>query len=367
MLTHTYYPSLGGGIRYKKAVVDYLRERGHKVDVLALNAGNEEPVEQHARGKVFRANPQISTPLSPISISYLKKFQKLAREYDVLLFNFPSPMEEIGEVLFGGSANSARKVAMYHADIVDVKPFSRVYNRMITAPFLRAMDAIIVSSSKVLESSRHLFPHNGKVKVIPFGIDLEEYGRAEPMPSKTYVNEVRILFVGRMSRYKGVDVLLRALACVPAGCLRLVGDGPLKPRFEALVNELGLGERVEFLGKVSDEQLIREYHGADIFVLPSIDAGEAFGYVLIEAMAGRSAIISTELGTGTSYVNQHGETGLVVEPSSVEGLAEALSSLINDHDRRRAMQEAAYRRALEQFDIRRMLRENEAVIIGAVE
>lgn len=365
MLTHTYFPSVGGGIRYKTAVVEHLRQRGHEVDVLALSDGEGTPAEKQSGGQVFRADSQVSTPLAPISFSYLWWYRRLIGNYDALLFNFPSPMEEIGEVVFGNRANGARKVVMYHADIVDAKPFSRIYNRMITMPFLQAMDAILVSSPKVPESSRHLAPHRHKVHVIPFGINLEEYGKPVPCSTKYDKNVVRLLFVGRMARYKGVDVLLRAFAQTDGGRLRLVGDGPLKERLESLAEELGVGDRVEFLGRVSDQRLIEEYHAADVFVLPSTDAGEAFGYVLIEAMAGRNAIISTELGTGTSYVNQHGETGLVVDPNDVIGLADALTFLINAHERRHEMQEAAYMRVSQHFDIHRMLRENEAVITGS--
>lgn len=367
MLTHTYHPSVGGGIRYKKAVVDHLRSRGHQVDVLALNAGGEAKQEVQDGGRIFRATPQIGTPLSPISFSYLLEYGRRVSEYDVLLFNFPSPMEELGQLLHRRRSSRARKVVMYHADIVDAKRFSGVYNRFVTAPFLGTMDAIIVSSPRVRDLSRHLMPHKDRVHVIPFGIDLSEYARPEPMPAKNDANDVRILFVGRMSRYKGIDVLLRAFQSIPGGRLRLVGDGPLRKEMEALAEELAIQDRVDFLGRVSDEQLINEYHDADVFVLPSTDAGEAFGYVLIEAMAGRNAIVSTELNTGTSYVNEHGKTGVVVRPGDVGDLRDALRMLVDDHDRRFEMQEAAHERALEHFTIERMLRQNEAVITGSPE
>jgi rhamnosyl/mannosyltransferase len=133
----------------------------------------------------------------------------------------------------------------------------------------------------------------------------------------------------------------------------------LKSSLEELASSLGLGDRVTFTGFIGDEELLERYHAADVLVLPSIDAGEAFGYVLLEAMICSTAIISTELGTGTSFVNAHGETGLVVRPNDVDALKGALNQLAGDRALLERFRHAARRRVLDHFTIQRMLRETE--------
>jgi rhamnosyl/mannosyltransferase len=135
-----------------------------------------------------------------------------------------------------------------------------------------------------------------------------------------------ILFVGRLVRYKGVDVLLKAMTQAP-GVLCIVGDGYLRGKIEELRASLNLTNRVCLLGRISNNELAKMYEWADILVLPSIDRGEAFGYVLLEAMAHSTALITTELGTGTSWVNVHGETGLVVPPNDPHSLANAIRTI----------------------------------------
>jgi len=93
---------------------------------------------------------------------------------------------------------------------------------------------------------------------------------------------------------------------------------------------LGLTEQVHFLGDVPEETLPALYHAADLYVLPANSRAEAFGVALLEAMAAGLPVISTEIGTGTSYVNIHGETGLIVPPRDPERLAQAIAILLND-------------------------------------
>jgi rhamnosyl/mannosyltransferase len=99
-----------------------------------------------------------------------------------------------------------------------------------------------------------------------------------------------------------------------------------------LVKELGLGNRVFFEGNVPESELPIYYHACDVLVLPSTHKSEGFGIVLLEAMACRKPVVTTELGTGTSYVNRDGETGLVVPPNDPAALAAALNRLVADSE-----------------------------------
>ncbi len=104
-----------------------------------------------------------------------------------------------------------------------------------------------------------------------------------------------------------------------------------------------------------DEDLPAYYAAADLITLPSSWRSEAFGLVLLEAMAAGRAVVCTELGTGTSFVNQHNETGLVVAPGDAQALATAINTLLHDPERRRKLGDNGRRRVTEQFHLERMV------------
>jgi rhamnosyl/mannosyltransferase len=123
---------------------------------------------------------------------------------------------------------------------------------------------------------------------------------------------------------------------VPA-TLVLVGDGPEERGLRTLAREVGVEARVVFAGPVDDTELLAWLAAADVGVLPSTLPSEALGIVLIEMLACGVPAVSTELGTGTSFVNLHGETGLVVPPADPEALAAGLNQLLADEPLRRRM------------------------------
>jgi len=364
MLTHTYYPSIGGGVRYKKAVVDHMRRRGHQVDVLAVSPDRSWSVTPDTRGTVLRVPTLLEANSSAIAPAYPVVFGGMVRGYDLLHFNFPSPMTELALLAHRRPASRARKIVMYHADIVPAKRFSGPYNRMITGPFLQEMDHVIVSSPTVATNSPHLRGLEERVRVVPFGIDPASFAiDAPPSKSGRVGGALSILFVGRLSRYKGIEHLISAIADVP-GRLRIVGDGPLRKGLTDQAARSPARERISFLGRVTDDQLVCEYHAADVLVLPSTDAGEAFGYVLVEAMMCGAALVSTELGTGTSFVNVDGETGAVVPPSNPAAIAAALRRLADDRVLLRRYQDAARERAHRHFHIEHMVRQTEELYLS---
>jgi rhamnosyl/mannosyltransferase len=154
--------------------------------------------------------------------------------------------------------------------------------------------------------------------------------------------------------YKGLQYLLAALPAIAGARLLVVGEGPMRPELERQIAALGLGERVILAGRVPAAQLPGCYRAADLFCLPASERSEAFGLVQVEAMSSGLPVISTELGTGTSYVNQHGESGWVVPPRDPAALAHAANALLADPAERQRLAEGALRRS-EQFDAARMV------------
>jgi len=234
---------------------------------------------------------------------------------------------------------------------------------------LRKVDRILVTSPNYQESSEVLRGLRDKCAVIPFGIDQTRFRTV----SSESVERVRtlygpgpwVLFVGVLRYYKGLNYLLEAIASVHARLL-IVGDGPEGPALRQTAEGLGLGEKVVFVGAVPDSDLPAYYGAASVFCLPSSERSEAFGLVQLEALASGVPIVSTELGTGTSYVNSDGESGLVVPPRDASSLAGALERLVQDNALRQRLSAGARERA-EFFTAARMLADTAALYDDVLE
>jgi rhamnosyl/mannosyltransferase len=197
--------------------------------------------------------------------------------------------------------------------------------------------------------------------VIHFGLDLKRFAATPEVEAEAaawrarYGNRPLLLFVGRLRHYKGVNVLIEAMQQLPDATALIVGIGPMAEEWQQQTQTAGLLDRVHFLGEQSDAAVLALYHAADIFVLPSTNRAETFGIVQLEAMACGCPLICTELGTGTSYVNQNGVTGLVVPPDDPAALAAAVGKLLGDPGQRAKMGSAGLQRAQTEFSIDAML------------
>jgi rhamnosyl/mannosyltransferase len=288
-----------------------------------------------------------STPLSPALIGQIGR-----QRPDITHLHFPYPIGEIGQLLCGRGRPT---VITYHSDVVRQAGILRLYAPVLRQVLARA-DRILVSSPAYRESSPYLRPLAARCTVVPIGIEYDRF--ATPRPDEAARWRARypgplLLFVGRLRYYKGLNYLLAAMVEIPATLL-IAGDGPEAPALRAQAQALGVAGRVHFLGDVAEADLPGLYQAADVFVLPSSRRSEAYGIALLEAMAAGVAVISTELGTGTSWLNRHGETGLVVPPCDPVTLAAALRELLTDEERRRHLAEAAQTRAAA-FDLKRQV------------
>lgn len=245
----------------------------------------------------------------------------------------PYPLSEISWLSASILKSKTRCVITYQSDVVKQKNILRLY-APIMRRVLKSADVIITTSPNYLQTSAYLKPFEPKCRVVPLGIYNESYQHADP----AHVAQIKarypaplILFVGRLRYYKGLNYLLQSMLEVPSPAhLLIIGQGGVEDALHTQYRDLGLSSRVTFLSDVSDADLPAYYNACDIFVLPSAERSEAFGLVLIEAMAAGKAIISTELGTGTSYVNQNGITGLVVPPADATALAKACNYLLTN-------------------------------------
>jgi rhamnosyl/mannosyltransferase len=258
-----------------------------------------------------------------------------------------------------------RLVIWHHSDLVRPWWAPATYGRIQRSLYRRA-DCVIVSSPALVRDSR-LVQCARRVAVIPFGVPLERYRRADP-EQRIRVENIRarfpcplLLFVGRLVYYKGVSVLIEAADRWP-GSIAIVGEGPLEAELRADVERRGLQHRVRFVGRVSDEELPAYFQSCDALVLPSIARTEAFGVVQIEAMAAGRPVISTNLPTGVPWVNRDGVSGLVVSPGDARALGAALERLGSEDALRARLADGARLRADALFARDRMVQSFKTVI-----
>jgi rhamnosyl/mannosyltransferase len=363
-LFKSYYPPTRGGVeQWINEIVHapVFRDAGIGFVVLTA-AGERELVDEMDDGvRVVRAPTVVRASTAPIVPSWSSWIRRL--EPDVIHVHMPNPT---GELALIGSRTSAPIVATYHADVVRRGPLPAAYD-VFAKRFLRRARRITVSSPPLAETTPALRGHADRISVVPFGVEFAAWSERPPLADairERYGPGPLVVLLGRLVHYKGAEVLVEAMREVKATAL-VVGDGPRRAGAEALAAHLGVTDRVVFTGAIDDDERAAYLHAADVFVLPSTNRGEAFGIVQVQAMATGTPSISTEIGTGTSWVNRHGETGLVVPSNDPVALAAAINELLTDDGRRAAMGAAARRRVREELTSERMFDELRRVYEGA--
>ncbi|MDN4057753.1 glycosyltransferase family 4 protein [Massilia sp. YIM B02769] len=348
----TYYPDTVGGIEQviRQMCVGTGR-LGVTNTVLSLSR------EKNLRPIAFEGHTVHRVPLdfeiasNACSVASLGALARLAREADVVHYHFPWPFMDLAHFVA-----RVRKptVVTYHSDIVRQKSLLRLY-QPLKHRFLRSVNAIVASSPNYLASSPVLAQYPDKTRVIPFGLDQTSY--PQPDPAKLAYWRERVgpkffLFVGVLRYYKGLHVLLEAVADTEYPVV-IVGAGPEEAALKAQAARLGL-KNVLFTGAIDEDDKVALLTLAYAMSFPSHLRSEAFGVSLLEgAMVGKP-MISCEIGTGTTYINIDGETGLVVPPGDAAALRAAMGRLWNDPGLARAMGRRAAQRFEEVFTSEQM-------------
>lgn len=340
-----YFPVLGGIENHIRVLAEAQAAAGHRVTVLVCDPGPKTRVVEIAGVRVIKAGRLKTVASMPISFSQPWLVGRQAA--DVIHVHSPYPLGEMSAALCG---RGAKLVITHHSDVVRQQGWLRLYGPLLRL-ILRRADRIIATSPRYIETSPWLQPVAQRCTVVPLGVDVRRFAP----PAEPFAGPATLLFAGKLRYYKGLDTLLRGLPDLPGVHLKIVGDGPMRRPWMALAQELGIAERVHFLGEVADEALPALYHQAHIFVLPANARAEAFGTVLLEAMAAGLPCVTTEVGTGTSWVVQDGVTGRVVPPRDPAALVAALRTLLADDELRGQMGRAGRARVLAEFDQAKMV------------
>ncbi len=349
-----YYPPTCGGIEIAiNRIIESTRDECDEISVLICNRKPGTEFAEVEGTPVYKAGEWgrfLSTPVSPAFPFLLRKLKA-----EILHYHIPNPTAVISHLMM---RPSGKVVVHYHSDIVRQKNWMPIY-QPFRRRFLAQADRIITTSPNYLDSSEDLQPFRDKTRVIPFGIPLHRFTRSPELNAsaqtiKKRYGERLVLFVGILRYYKGIEYLIRAMKHVDAKLL-IVGTGPLLPDLIEQAEQSGFKDKIVFVGQV--ESVIPYYFASSVFCLPSIYRSEAFGLVLTEAAACGLPLISTDIGTGTSYINLHEKTGLVVPPCDEHSLAYAINFILNDPFKQEQYGSAARKRAEELFSVEKMGRD----------
>ncbi len=341
LATNGFLPEIGGVQTYCYQLAKNLFSLGEEIIVLAPKTEGDADFNKKERFKIIRTKKKVCSRLA---------------------FLFLLKRERIGKILVGHGSHYVRLASLANRlfkipyDIIihleEILPLER--KKIIQKSFKRA-DKIITVSHFAKKKLVEIGIPESKIVVIHPGVDPEKF-RPKPEPSpirKRYRLEKKkvILTISRLGEHKGHANVIRALPQVlekiPESVYLVVGSGEKEDRLKGLVKELGLEDKVIFTGEVEEEELPLYYAACDVFIMPS-DV-EGFGIVFLEAGASGKPVIGGKTG-GISDAITDGETGLLVDPLSVNQITEALIKLLTNPESARKLGEKGREKVEKEFN-----------------
>lgn len=354
-------PQAGGAETHLHEIFGRLADWGHEVTILASGFHGSTRVEEVDGMEVHRVGRRFTFNL--LAPFYFRKRWE-AGVFDVVvedLNKVPVFMPLFTEIpvvllvhhLFGATAFQEASLPVAGATWLLERPLG---------PVFRGCPMVAVSPSTAEDLKARGLDWE-EPAIVPNGVDLEHY---RPGPGEERFPDPTLLYVGRLKRYKRVDLILRALAVMKDRgshpTLLIAGKGDDEPRLRGLVSKLGLGEDVEFLGYVEEREKVRLFQRSWIHVLTS--PKEGWGISAMEAAAcGTPTVASDSPGLRDAVRDE--ETGLLVPHGDVEALADTLADLLADARRRERMGRAARAHA-EHYSWERSAREMQDLLENRV-
>lgn len=343
----TYYPDTFGGVEQViRQMVAGSTRLGIEAEVLTLTRDVANLEIEYEGRPIHRAPLNLEIASTGFSWAALSRFKELAQQADIIHYHFPWPFMDMAHFLCGIKKPS---VVTYHSDIVRQKYLLKLY-QPLQNKFLRSVDRIVATSPNYLKTSPTLNKFRDKTEIITYGLDRSIYPQASDADLEKWRARFPtpfFLFVGMLRYYKGLHVLLDAAAGTDMPIV-ILGDGPVECELKQQVQNLGL-KHVHFLGALPEADKVVLLSLCYALAFPSHLRSEAFGITLLEAAMYGKPMISCEIGTGTSYVNQDQQTGLVVPANDPVAFRQAMQTLLANPEMARVMGQNAAARYEELF------------------
>lgn len=333
----TYFPDSQGGLEEViRQICLAARDHGVTSKVFTLS---DEPFPHtlpRVEAEVVRVRKTFEIASCGFALTGMRRFAREVEWADIVHYHYPWPFSDMMYLTVGRHRPA---ILTYHSDIVRQQFLLSVY-RPLMSRYLSAMNMIVATSPNYFATSEVLSDYADKVEVIPIGLDepsypaIHEQNRDLAAAREKY-GEGFFLFVGVLRYYKGLHILLDAMQGASYTVV-IVGSGPVERELRRQARRLGLNN-VIFAGFVSDREKMALFRLCRAVVFPSYLRSEAFGVTLLEGAMSSRPLISAEVGSGTSHVNIHGDTGLVVPPGNSKALRAAMDILHHKPEQARQM------------------------------
>ena len=347
------YPPYQGGIG---SVVNKYAQIGvnndYQVSIYTPNYQKIGDIEEEDNNvKIYRISPLLKLG----NAGYININQHL-KKIDILHIHYPF----YGSILPALLKKKNKKIILswhMNPNAQGIKGFIfKLYELIFTPWIFKQTDTIIVSTKDYFQEHPLFKKFKEKIVELPFSIDIEKFkpNKKDPELVKKYKLEDKrvLIFVGGLDQahyFKGVDILLKAFTKLDSKYLLIiVGEGELKEDYQRLAEDLKIDARVIFTSGIKNQDLVKHYNLADCLILPSINQGEAFGIVQIEAMACAKPVIVSNL-PGVRTVLEDNQTGFTFENRNVADLVSKINKLFNNSEEYQRFSNNARQRAMEKF------------------
>lgn len=338
----TYLPETHGGVEEAiHQICLSTRKLGVEQRVLTLAPVPSVETVKLPEADVIRVPLQFEPASCSIGLETFREYRKQAEWADIIHIHYPWPFADLVH-LFSGCQKPV--LVTYHSDIIRQTFLEKLYAPLRWL-FFRKVSRFVATSPNYLGSSPLLQELKPPVDVVPLGLSPESY----TPPTELALKEVRakygegfFLFIGVLRYYKGLQYLIEAASRTGLPVV-IAGHGPEETALKARANALG-ADNVRFAGFVSNDIKQALMQCCKAVVFPSCERSEAFGVTLLEGQLHGLPLITCEIGTGTSYVNRHDETGLVVAPCDSLALARAMREINESPEKAQKMGQAGRER-----------------------
>ena len=348
----SYYPEDYGGVPQAiRHLVTGCAEYGINAEVFTFSPkAGDHPTEFEGQ-RVTQAKTVLEVASTPLSIDAFSKFRNIASKCDLVHYHYPYPFADLLHLFCGRHIPS---IVTYHSDIVRQRFLKYPYYPIQTA-FLHSVDRIVCTSTNYMNTSPVLRQFAHKTEAISLGLEKSYFPKASAEVLSKWRSHIRapfILFLGAIRQYKGIDTLIAAAKGFNFKLI-IAGDGANLDNHKQTVSQEGL-TNIDFIGRINEHDKAALLELCTALVLPSHYRSEAFGLVQLEASMNQKPLICTELGTGTSYVNKHEITGIVVPPKDADALQNAMNFMMYNPDIAKKMGIAAEGRFRKLFTSKKM-------------
>lgn len=325
-----FFPFSGGVERVMYDLASGLSLSGCNCDILCASISGKKDLEIEINDKfqIYATKSCIKVMRTVISPAMITKLKRVMDYYDIIHIHHPDPMAALALHLSGFNG---KVILHWHSDIVKQKKALLFYSILQTW-LLKRSNVIVTTSPLYMDSSPFLFAYKNKCVSIPIGVEKICLENEVSKIRQQYAGKKIVYSLGRLIYYKGYEYLIDSAEYLDDTYIILIGGGgPLYENLQQQIREKKLEGRVKLLGRVPDEMMAKYYQMCDIFCLSSVERTEAFGIAQIEAMSFGKPIVATRIpGSGVSWVNEDGVSGLNVECRDSKGLAKAFQQIMSD-------------------------------------